>query len=155
MALFFVAGLIAQDEQEQTNENKGDTPGMWVGGELTFGSMSDLDFTFGPSFGIMVAKNMAVGGTLLFSSGNSAYEWGLEPYYRYYLPVADNDTDFDGGDYNYFDFGVKAGLQFWFTPKWSMAASTNIINYTSTNNDGEFGAGVSFNTINFAFFFHF
>ena len=171
MALFLAAGLFAQDEQEQTNENKGDTPNMWVGGEITFGSMSDLDFTFGPSFGIMVAKNMAVGGTLLFSSGNSAYEWGLEPYFRYYLPVADqfsfygdaffgfgggdNDTDFDGGDYTYLDFGARVGLQYWFVPKWSVAASTNILSYSSVNNDGEFGAGVSFNTINFALFFHF
>jgi hypothetical protein len=171
MALFLVAGLLAQDEQDQTNENKGDSPTMWLGGEVTFGSMSNLDFTFGPSFGIMVAKNMAVGGTLLFSSGNSAYEWGLEPYFRYYLPVADqfsffgdaffgigggdNDTDFDGGDYNWLDFGVRAGLQYWFVPRWSVAASTNILTYTSTNNDGEFGAGVSFNTVNFALFFHF
>jgi len=171
MALLIAAGLMAQDEQEQTNENKEDEPGMWVGGEVTFGSMSDLDFTFGPSFGIMVAKNMAVGGTLLFSSGNSAYEWGLEPYFRYYLPVADqfsffgdaffgfgggdNDTDFDGGDYTYLDFGVRAGLQYWFVPRWSMAASTKILTYSSVNNDGEFGAGVSFNTINFALFFHF
>ena len=171
LALFFTAGLVAQDEQEQTNDNKGDSPIMWAGGEITFGSMSDLDFTFGPSFGILVAKNMAVGGTLLFSSGNNAYEWGLEPYFRYYLPVADqfsffgdaffgfgggdNSTDTDGGNYTYLDFGVRAGLQYWFVPRWSMAASTNILSYTSTNNDGEFGAGVSFNTINFALFFHF
>jgi hypothetical protein len=171
LALFFAAGLLAQDEPEQTNQNNEDSPTMWVGGEITFGSMSDLDFTFGPSFGILVAKNMAVGGTLLFSSGNSAYEWGLEPYFRYYLPVADqfsffgdaffgfgggdNSTDTDGGNYTYLDFGVRAGLQYWFVPRWSMAASTNILSYTSTNNDGEFGAGVSFNTINFALFFHF
>jgi hypothetical protein len=171
MALFFVAGMFAQDEQEQTNENKGDSPTMWLGGELTFGSMSNLDFTFGPSFGILIGNNMGVGGALLFSSGNSAYEWGLEPYFRYYLPVADqfafygdaffgigggdNDTDFDGGDYNWLDFGVRAGLQYWFVPRWSVAASTNILTYTSTNNDGEFGAGVSFNTVNFALFFHF
>ncbi len=171
MALFFAVGLIAQDEQEQTTDDKENSPTMWVGGEVTFGSMSDLDFTFGPSFGIMVAKNMAVGGTLLFSSGNSAYEWGLEPYFRYYLPVADqfsffgdaffgfgggdNSTETDGGNYNYFDFGVRAGLQYWFVPKWSVAASTNILQYSSVNNDGEFGAGVSFNTVNLALFFHF
>jgi hypothetical protein len=171
MAIFIMATVVAQDEPEQTNEVKEDSPTMWVGGEVAFGSMSDLDFTFGPSFGIMVAKNMAVGGTLLFSSGNSAYEWGLEPYFRYYLPVADrfsfygdaffgfgggdNDTDFDGGDYNYLDFGVRAGLQYWFVPSWSVAASTNIIHYYSQNNDGEFGAGVSFNTVSLSLFFHF
>ena len=171
MALFIAAGLMAQDEQAQTGETKEDSPTMWIGGEVTFGSMSDLDFTFGPNFGIMVANNMAVGGTLLFSSGNSAYEWGLEPYFRYYLPVADqfsfygdaffgfgggdNNTDFDGGDYNYLDFGIRAGLQYWFVPRWSVAASTDILNYSSINNDGEFGGGVSFNTVNLALFFHF
>ena len=171
VALFIMAAVVAQNEPEQTSDSDGDSPTMWVGGEVTFGAMSNLDFTFGPNFGIMVAKNMAVGGTLLFSSGNSAYEWGLEPYFRYYLPVADqfsffgdaffgfgggdNSTDTDGGDYNYLDFGVRAGLQFWFTPRWSMAASTDILNYNSVNNDGEFGAGVSFNSVSFALFFHF
>jgi hypothetical protein len=144
---------------------------MWLGGEVSFGAMSDYDFTFGPNFGILVANNMAVGGTLLFSSGNSAYEWGVEPYYRYYLPVSDQfsfygdayvgfgggdtNTDLDVGDYNWFDFGVRAGLQFWFSPRWSMAASTDIINYTSYNSEGEFGAGVNFNTVRFALFVHF
>ena len=171
MALLLAAGVLAQDEVQNTDNSNNDDYSMWVGGEVTFGAMSDLDFTFGPSFGIMVADNMGVGGTLLFSSGNSAYEWGLEPYFRYYLPVADQfsfygdayfgfgggdtNTDLDGGDYNMLDFGVRAGLQFWFTPRWSMAASTDIINYTSYNNEGEFGAGVSFNTVSFSLFFHF
>ena len=48
MALFFTVGLVAQDEPEQTNDNKVDSPTMWVGGEVTFGSMSDLDFTLVP-----------------------------------------------------------------------------------------------------------
>lgn len=171
IALVFAAGVMAQDEAENTGGNSNDNHKMWVGGEVTFGAMSDLDFTFGPSFGIMVARNMAVGGTLMFSSGNSAYEWGLEPYFRYYLPVSDqfafygdayfgfgggdSNTDFDGGDYNFLDFGARAGLQFWFNPRWSMAASTDVINYSSVNNEGEFGAGVSFNSVSFALFFHF
>jgi len=169
LALLFAAAILAQDGTQNTADK--DNYNMWLGGEVTFGAMSDLDFTFGPNFGIMVAKNMAVGGTLLFSSGNSAYEWGLEPYFRYYLPVADQfsffgdaffgfgggdtNTDLDGGDYNMLDFGVRAGLQFWFSPRWSVAASTDILNYTSYNNEGEFGAGVSFNTVSFSLFFHF
>ena len=169
--VLIAAALMAQEETLTENQNSNADYRMWVGGEVTFGAMSDLDFTFGPSFGITVANNMAVGGTLLFSSGNSAYEWGLEPYFRYYLPVSeqfsfygdayfgfgggDNNTDFQGGDYNYLDFGVRAGLQYWFVPRWSMAASTDILNYSSVNNDGEFGAGVSFNTIQFSLFFHF
>lgn len=171
MALLFGLTVLAQNEQANESKSNEKDLTMWLGGEVTFGSMSDLDFTFGPSFGILLAKNMAVGGTLLFSSGNSAYEWGLEPYFRYYLPVADqfsfygdaffgfgggdNDTDFDGGDYTYLDFGIRAGLQYWFVPRWSVAASTNILNYNSVNNDGEFGAGVSFNSVSLALFFHF
>jgi len=170
MVLFLVAGAAAQDEQENENGNK-NRPAMWLGGEVTFGSMSDLDFTFGPNFGLMINDNMGVGAALVFSSGDNAYEWGLEPYFRYYLPVADQfsfygdgfigfgggdtDTDFDGGDYNYFDFGVRVGLQYWFVPSWSIAASTNILTYNSTDNEGEFGAGVNFNTVQFSLFFHF
>lgn len=173
ISLFLITGALAQNQPEQETESstRGDRPAMWVGGEVTFGSMSDLDFTFGPSFGLLFAEKMGAGAALIFSSGNSAYEWGLEPYFRYYLPVADqfsfygdafvgfgggdNNTDADGGDYNYFDFGVRAGLQYWFVPGWSIAASTNILEYTSINNDGEFGAGVSFNSIQFSLFFHF
>ena len=171
MALLFDAGVLAQEESQTESDNGKDDYKMYLGGEVTFGAMSDLDFTFGPHFGITVAKNMAVGGTLLFSSGNSAYQWGLEPYFRYYLPVVDqfsfygdayfgvgggdNDTDLDGGYYTMLDFGVRAGLQFWFTPRWSMAASTDIFNYTSYDNEGEFGAGVNFNRVSFALYFHF
>jgi len=170
-ALFLAAAVLAQDETQNRGNSDRDDYSMWLGGEVTFGAMSQLDFTFGPSFGITVARNMAVGGTLYFSSGNSAYEWGLEPYFRYYLPVADqfsfygdayfgfgggdSNTDLDIGDYNLLDFGIRAGLQFWFNPRWSVAASTDVINYTSVNNEGEFGAGVSFNTVSFSLFFHF
>jgi hypothetical protein len=171
LVFLFALGAIAQEDAQNTDNSNKDDYNMWLGGEVTFGAMSDLDFTFGPHFGIMVAKNMAVGGTLLFSSGNSAYEWGLEPYFRYYLPVSDRfsfygdayfgfgggdtNTDIDTGDYNWLDFGVRAGLQFWFNSRWSMAASTDILNYSSYNNEGEFGAGVNFNTVSFALFFHF
>ena len=171
MALMMAAGVLAQDEQENRSSNQDGKPDMWLGGSVTFGSMSSLDFTFGPNFGLLITDNMGVGASLLFSSGNSAYAWGFEPYFRYYLPVADqfsfygdaffgigggdNNTNFDGGDYNTLDFGIRAGLQYWFVPRWSVAASTNILNYSSTNNEGEFGAGVNFSSINFALFFHF
>ena len=170
-ALFLAAGLLAQGEQENKGSNKAETPTMWLGGEVTFGSMSNYDFTFGPTFGILLGKNIGVGGTFLFSSGNSAYEWGVVPYFRYYLPVSDqfsfygdayvgvgggdNNTNIDGGGYNTLDFGIRAGLQFWFTPKWSVAASTSILTYNSTDNEGEFGAGVSFNSLSLSLFFHF
>ena len=171
VALAIMAGVVAQDEQEKTSVNEGDKPTMWLGGEVTFGSMSNLDFTFGPSYGLMLSENIAVGAALVFSSGDNAYEWGLEPYFRYYLPVVDqfsfygdaflgigggdNATNLDGGDYSTLDFGARVGLQYWFVPSWSVAASTNVLTYTSTNNNGEFGAGVSFNTVHFSLFFHF
>ncbi len=83
MALFMVAAVMAQDEQE-SKSSSGDSPSMWLGGEITFGSMSDLDFTFGPSFGLMLGERIGAGATLLFSSGNNANRWGLEPYIRYH-----------------------------------------------------------------------
>ncbi len=171
LALFIAAGILAQNETGDTGNRQGNKPDMWLGGAVTFGSMSNLDFTFGPNFGLMVGNNIGVGASLLFSSGNSAYSWDFEPYFRYYLPVADQfsfygdaffgigggdmNTNLDGGDYNTLDFGVRAGLQYWFVPRWSVAASTNILTYNSTDNEGEFGAGVNFNSINFALFFHF
>jgi len=171
MAILLAAGALAQNEQNEANGNNGERPGMWLGGQVTFGSMSSLDFTFGPNFGLAIGENIGLGATLLFSSGDNAFEWGLEPYFRYYLPVVeqfsffgeafvgvgggDNATNLDGGDYNTLDFGARAGLQYWFVPRWSMAASTNIFTYNSTNNNGEFGAGLSFNTVRFSLFFHF
>jgi hypothetical protein len=167
----FSLHLVAQEEQQATTASNGKKPAMWLGGEVTFGSMSSRDFTFGPDFGLMIGKNIGVGSMLMFSSGNSSFAWGVEPYFRYYLPVADqfkfygdafigvgggdNNTDIDGGDFNTLDFGARAGLQYWFTPKWSVAASTNILSYTSTNNNGEFGAGINFNSVWFSLFFHF
>ena len=170
--LLLVTGLAAQDEQKAASSNKvNSSPIMWLGGEVTFGSMSNLDFTIGPNFGLMINNAMGVGGIVSFSSGNNAYAWAIEPYFRYYIPVVDqfsfygdaffgigggdNSTNTDGGDYNSLDFGARAGLQYWFTPRWSIAASTNVLTYTSTNNNGEFGLGVNFSSVSFSFFFHF
>lgn len=170
LALSLMAGMYAQDEQESKNSN-GDSPSMWLGGEVTFGAMSNYDFTVGPSFGLMLDERIGAGISLLFSSGNNANQWGIEPFVRYYIPVVDQfsfygdvflgigggdtATDVDGGDFNTLDFGARVGLQYWFTPKWSLAASTNVLAYESRNSNGEFGAGLNFNAVNFAFFFHF
>jgi len=163
--------LAAQDEQQAKTDNNGNKPTMWLGGEVTFGSMSSRDFTFGPDFGLMVGQNIGVGSMLMFSSGNSSFAWGLEPYFRYYMPVTDQfsfygdafigigggdyDTNNDGGNYSTLDFGARVGLQYWLTPKWSVAASTNILTYNSTDNNGEFGAGISFNSVWLSLYFHF
>ena len=168
LTLFIITGAFAQDEAVNTSTQY---PQMWLGGEVNFGSMSNRDFTFGPHFGIMLAESMGVGGTVMFSSGNNSNAWHIEPYFRYYIPVVekfsffgdafigigggDNNTGADGGEYNTLNFGARAGLQFWFTPRWSIAASNNVIIYESTDGDGEFGVGVNFSAVNFSFFFHF
>ncbi len=169
--LLLMTTVVAQDEQETKSSGSGDSPTMWLGGEVTFGNLSNRDFTFGPSFGIMINDKMGVGGTLMYSSGNNSNAWGIEPYFRYYIPVVekfsfygdafvgigggDNATDADGGEYNTLDFGAKVGLQYWFTPRWSVAASNNVFVYRSTDGNGDFGMGVNFNSVNFSIFFHF
>ena len=171
VVLSLVASVVAQDEQAKKSSNQGDSPTMWLGGEVTFGSMSNLDFTIGPSFGLMLGENVGVGGTLIFSIGDNAFEWNLEPYFRYYLPVVDQfsfygdgfigigggdrSTNIDGGYYTNFDFGARIGLQYWFTSRWSVAASTNVLTYSNSGGNGEFGAGLSFNSVYFSLFFHF
>ena len=47
--LLLMTTVIAQDEQETKSSGSGDSPTMWLGGEVTFGAMSNRDFTFGPS----------------------------------------------------------------------------------------------------------
>jgi hypothetical protein len=164
-ALLLVSSVSAQEE------GSSGIPNMWLGGELTFGSLSSRDVTIGPHFGILITDQIGVGGILTFSTGNNSNYWALEAYGRYYLPVADqfaffgdafiligggdNNTTNDTGDFNLFDIGARVGMQYWFTPRWSLAAGTNILLYESTNGDGEFGAGASFNVVNFSFFFHF
>lgn len=169
--ILFVTAAVAQNEQENTSSNSGDSPSMWVGGDVTFGNMSSRDYTVGPSFGLMINEKMGVGGTLIFSGGNNSNAWGIEPYLRYYIPVVDkfsfygdafigigggdHSTDVDGGEYNTLDFGARIGLQYWFTPKWSIAASNNVFTYNSTDGDGDFGLGLSLSSVNFSLFFHF
>lgn len=163
LGLLLVAGVAAQDEQK--------SPRMWLGGEVTFGSMSSMDFTLGPGFGFLISDRMGLGGSLLFSVERNAYKGGFEPFFRYYIPVAeqfsfygdafvginggDNNTEFDGGNYFTFSAGTRAGLQCWFTRRWSVAASTNIIKFSITDGNASFGGGVSFNSVVFALFFHF
>ncbi len=170
--LLFIALTLMIFVEIQAQE-KSSSPTMWIGGEVTYGSLSDLDYTVGPSWGMMLNENMGIGVTAIYSGGDNASAWSVEPYFRYYIPVVDkfsfygdgfigfgggdNDIeDEDKGDYSSTNLGVKAGLQYWFTPKWSLAASTSILEYSQKDDkDGEFGIGASFNTVNFSFFFHF
>ena len=165
-----LTAVMAQDEQD-SNSISGNSTSMWLGGEITFGSMSNLDLTIGPSWGLMLGDRLGAGVTATFSIGNSVYRWDLEPYLRYYIPVADqfsfygdaffgigggdNNTNFDGGYYTTFDFGARVGLQYWLTPAWSVAASTRVLSYSYSDGNGDFGAGLRFNSVNLSLFFHF
>ena len=181
--LLIVAGLLlminvqAQDENGDASKthDHGHGHGMWIGGSAGFGSLASggYDYTIAPSWGMMINDNMGFGVTVEYSGGNDQSYLGLIPYFRYYIPVTDNfkfygdgfvgysswdnDTTVDGGDGDNLNLGVKAGLQYWFTPKWSIAASTNILQYDTDNGkgEGEFGVGVDFSAVNFSLFFHF
>jgi hypothetical protein len=156
--------LFAQEEQ--------DSPRMWIGGQVTFGSFSSRDLTIGPSFGLMFGERIGAGATPTFSTGNNSYMWGFDPYFRYYIPVVDqfsfygdayvgigggdSSTNIDNvGEYFSFSVGARLGLQYWFTPHWSVAASTRVFDFTTTDGNGELGAGINFNSVNFSLFFHF
>jgi len=125
----------------------------------------------------MFNDNMGFGLSLGYSGGNDKTRLDLTPYFRYYIPVTDNFKFYGDGFVGYsswdddttndddkhegdnVNLGVKAGLQYWFTPKWSIAASTNVLQYDTKdrkdNGDGDFGIGIDFNTVNFSLFFHF
>ena len=169
--LLFVTAIVAQEGQEGSSSQSEDSPKMWLGGGVTFGNMSNRDFTIAPNFGMLTRDNMGFGATLFLSSGNNSNAWNLQPYFRYYIPVVekfffygdafigfgggDNNTTVDGGKYNTMDLGVRAGLQYWFTNRWSMTVSNNILVYNSTDGTGDFGMGLNLNSFNFSFFFHF
>lgn len=171
LSLLFATVVVAQNEQEGRSNQSADSPKMWLGGGVTFGNMSSRDFTIAPSFGMLIKDNMGFGGTLYLSSGNNSNAWNLQPYFRYYIPVVeklfffgdafiglgggDNISNADGGEYSTLDFGAKAGIQYWFTPRWSMTASNNVLVYSSTDGTGDFGMGLDFNSFDFSFFFHF
>lgn len=166
--------MINVQAQDQTNKQKG-SHGMWIGGSAGFGSLasSGYDYTIAPSWGMTFNENMGFGITVEYSGGNDKTKLALEPYFRYYIPVVenfkfygdaflgysswDNDTTDDKGSSNDVNIGVKAGLQYWFTPKWSVAASTNVLQYNTDNGngEGELGLGLNFNTVNLSLFFHF
>ena len=179
--------LLMINVQAQDNSNTAKTHdhghghGMWIGGSVGYGTLSEKDYTIAPSWGMMFGDNLGGGITVSYSADDKTDVWGIEPYIRYYIPVVDNfkfygdgfvgfegwntdkDNDDDDTNGNNTYFGVRAGLQYWFTPKWSVAASTNILQYDSNNgNDGgngdgdsELGIGLDFSSVNLSLFFHF
>lgn len=143
-----------------------EAPKMWIGGGVGFGSQADLgDFTIAPSWGMMINDVMGFGVPLNYSGGNNTSSWSVDPYFRYYLKtkvdnfafygdayVSFGGSDIAGTSNTFWGLGARAGMQYWFTPRWSVAASTNVISYTDSD---DFGAGLDFRTVNLALFFHF
>ncbi|MCK4921863.1 MAG: hypothetical protein KAS71_12510 [Bacteroidales bacterium] len=171
LSLLFVTTIVAQNGQEPRNNQSSDSPRMWIGGGVAFGNLSSRDFTVAPNFGMLIKDNIGFGGTIFLSSGNNSSAWDLQPYIRYYIPVDDRISFFgdgfvgigggdiitgvDGGEYSTLDFGARAGIQYWFTQRWSMTASNNVLVYNSIDGAGDFGMGLDFSSLNFSFFFHF
>ena len=112
--------------------------------------------------------------------------YNIAPFFRYYFAgkgdfkfYGDLNVAFGGGTdktesddpnqvrdskYSSFGFGINPGVQYWFTPNWSMASTIGLLDYSSrtsnkdqnnesTTNDFDFGA--TFSTLNFSFFYHF
>ena len=175
MTFIFIANVQAQDsDNAPKTHDHGHGNGMWIGGGVGFGSLAgQYDYTIAPSWGMMLNDNMGVGIAVEYSGGNDMSNLALEPYFRYYIPVTDNfkfygdafvgysnndpNTNVDDDNIDDVNLGVKAGLQYWFTPKWSVAASTKVLKFDTDdgNGDSEFGAGVNFNEVNLSLFFHF
>ena len=163
LAMFLVSAVFAQEEE---------SPRMWAGGELTFGSLSARQVTIGPSWGMMLTDELGVGASIYFSAGDDSFAWGFDPYARYYIPVVDkfsfygdayvglgggnNNTAIEGHE-GYFSFsvGARVGLQYWFTSSWSIAASTRVLDFTLLDGDASFGGGLNANSVNFSLFWHF
>lgn len=171
LAAIFALTVNALNGQEVNNNQNSATPGKWIGGGITFGNLSGRDFTIAPEFGMLFKDNMGIGGRIYLSSGDNSSAWNVQPYFRYYIPITDKvsfygdafigigggdrSTGIDGGEYSTLDFGVRAGIQYWFAQRWSITASNNVLVYNSTDGSGDFGMGIDFNSFNLAFFYHF
>lgn len=166
MSLFFMAVVMGQDSDFEDDKSRG----MWLGGEVGFGTMAQggSDFTLGPSFGLMLGDRLGAGITAVLSTGNNTTSWSLDPYARYYVPVIDNfffygdgfvsigGSSTDGNGEAYFGLGARIGAQYWFTPSWSMAASSNVFTYYSdASNHAGVGLGLNMNALSFSMFWHF
>ena len=80
LAILFSEASLAQEEKS--------APTMWSGGTVNYTTPGgNSGWLLGPTFGMMLHENMAVGGTLTLQDGGS---WEIAPYFRYYMPVTDN-----------------------------------------------------------------
>lgn len=150
IALILSAGLMAQEEEESNR--------FWLGGGFGVGTLSFAgEWDISPSFGLMFGERFGAGIDVGFGDNNY---WMISPYARYYLPVTDKfafygDAFLEFSDAVSFGFGARAGAQFWFTPKWSMAASTGLLAIESDGNTTDFGLGADLSLALFSMFFHF
>lgn len=129
-------------------------------------------------------------GTNKYTSTSNGYS--ISPFFRYYMGsnkfkfFTDFGFNFGGGsttdkdnntatpdetsEYSEFGMGVRPGIQYWLTNRWSIASTVGGLGYSSRtdkdatiDSDGNladsktssFGLAVDFSLINFSLFFHF
>jgi uncharacterized protein YfiM (DUF2279 family) len=168
---------ISINAQDNSSEESLHIHPMWIGGGIGLNSLADQGFehTIKPNFGLMVGEKIGVGIEANISGGNDMSALSLSPYFRYYMHITRNFSFFGDAFLSYTSFdndttdnvdpskimgvGARAGIQYWFTSRWSVAASSNLLQYVSTDNNGnkdsEVGIGVDFTDISLSFFFHF
>jgi uncharacterized protein YfiM (DUF2279 family) len=178
LSLFaFLLITLSVKAQDNSSEESLHTHPMWIGGGFGLNSLADQGFehTIKPNFGLMVGEKIGAGIELIYSGGNNASSLTLLPYFRYYMHITrnfsffgdaflsytsfDNDTTDNNDPSKFMGIGARAGIQYWFTSRWSVAAASNLVQFTSSNINGnkdtDFGLGVDFTDISLSFFFHF
>lgn len=158
--LLMMVAVLSMGAIGQEKESKG----MWVGGGFGFEGGDNSSWNLSPQWGMMLNENMGVGVNLTFSDD----PWSVEPYFRYYLGVTDNfkffgdgAIAFGGGDnYSLFSIEMRPGVQYWFHPKWSLAAATPLFSFESVDHDqtGQSSAtffGLDGTDLSFSLYFHF
>ncbi len=159
---------------------------MWVGGAISFGSTDDgapdrlMEWEFSPQWGMMFNENLGAGVELSIGGWKRGdaddIRWMVMPYARYYMAVTDNFKFFGdaligfGGNTaatseTAFRVGVRPGFQYWFAPKWSMAATFGFLGYDKyemknpagdvEGSENGFGLDLDMSDINFGLYFHF
>ncbi|TRX71317.1 outer membrane beta-barrel protein [Carboxylicivirga sp. M1479] len=160
--LLLMVAVLSIGAVGQEKESKG----MWVGGGIGFHGGDNDGWNLSPQWGMMFNENMGVGANLVFSDD----DWMVEPYFRYYLGVTDNFKFFGDGalafggndDSSQFRIQVRPGVQYWFTPKWSLAAATPVLSFHSVNYDDDNREDISTSffgldatDLSFSLYFHF
>ena len=143
-----------------------ESKGMWIGGGFGLNGGDYDGWNLSPQWGMMFNENMGLGANLILTDD----DWMVEPYFRYYMGITDNFKFFADGavafggndDYSMFQIQVRPGVQYWFTPKWSLAAATPLLSFYSRNYDSDAledistsFLGLDATNLSFSLYFHF